>query len=308
MAEINSWNVSASSNTSASPDGWPENMTFSAVNDSAREDMAVIARWHKDTNGSVAVTGTNTYAADINADNGFALYDGFIFCGDFANANSTAATINLTPDGGAALGAKAIKKLTGVALVSGDIKAGAKVFMVYDGTNFQMLSPVGNIPSTATHPSSTDEALARYDSTAGNLQNSGWLLDNSNVLTAGGNLAGADKEFARLKLKDYAETVVAKGNLGATPAFDVSTANVQTGTVDQNISSSTMTNWPATGIAGSLTIFLTNGNFTIVWPTSVDWDGGTAPSLPTAGLTVLTFTSIDAGTIVHGMVASLASS
>jgi len=115
----------------------------------------------------------------------------------------------------------------------------------------------------------------------------------------------ADNLLTRPTIKDYGETVVAKGNLGATPAFDVSAGNVQTGTNSEAITSSTMTNWPATGIAGSLTLFLTNGGaFSIVWPTSVDWPGGTAPTLTASGVDILVFTSIDAGATVHGMLAS----
>jgi len=109
-------------------------------------------------------------------------------------------------------------------------------------------------------------------------------------------------------LTDYAETEVAKGSLGATPAWDLSTGNVQSGTNSEAITSSTMTNWPVTGDAGSLTIILTNGGaYSIVWPTSVDWPGGSAPTLTTSGVDILVFTSINAGTLVHGMVASTAS-
>lgn len=57
------------------------------------------------------------------------------------NVNTTASTVNVN-----GLGAKTIKKLDGVTdLVSGDIKAGQIVELEYDGTNFQMLSPVANV-------------------------------------------------------------------------------------------------------------------------------------------------------------------
>jgi len=138
MAEINDLSVDAASNIAR----FPENQLPSTVNNGARTLESIIGRWHKDTNGSVAVAGTNTYTATINADTGFALYDGFEFVGDFANGNTGAATINLTPHGGSALGAKAIKKNVSTALASGDIAAGAKVALIYDGTNFQMMSPV----------------------------------------------------------------------------------------------------------------------------------------------------------------------
>jgi hypothetical protein len=153
MAEINDLTATDASNTAR----FPEGMRVNAVNDSARALEGLIARWYKDTNGSVAVAGTDTFTATINADTGFSLYDGFVFMGDFANANTGAATISLTPDGGSALGAKAIKKGGSTALASGDIPAGGKILMVYDGTNFQMLSQTGNDASGAltTHMADT---------------------------------------------------------------------------------------------------------------------------------------------------------
>ena len=137
MAEINDLNVTAASNTAR----FPENQLPSTLNDNLRILESIFARWYKDTNGSVAVAGTNTYTATMNHDTGTALYDGLEFVGDFANANTGAATINLTPHGGSALGAKAIVKNGSSALSAGDIAAGAKVQLIYDGTNFQMISP-----------------------------------------------------------------------------------------------------------------------------------------------------------------------
>lgn len=53
--------------------------------------------------------------------------------------NTGAASLNLN-----ALGAKTIKKQKDIDLANGDIKAGQWVAVQYDGTNFQMLSPVSN--------------------------------------------------------------------------------------------------------------------------------------------------------------------
>jgi hypothetical protein len=64
----------------------------------------------------------------------------------YANtANTGAATLDL--DGGGALTAKTIKKLGGgitTDLATNDIRAGQYVDLIYDGTNFQMLSQLGN--------------------------------------------------------------------------------------------------------------------------------------------------------------------
>jgi hypothetical protein len=61
----------------------------------------------------------------------------------FANTiNTGAATVNIS-----SLGAKTIKKRVGgvtTDLDYGDIRAGAYVDLIYDGTNFQLLSEVGN--------------------------------------------------------------------------------------------------------------------------------------------------------------------
>ena len=124
--------------------------------------------------------------------------------------------------------------------------------------------------------------------------------------TLAGAVTGAAQIVSDLVLKDTAETTVAKGNFGATPAWDVSTGNAQWGTVDQAISSSTMTNWPASGTTGYLALEVINGGaYSIAWPTSVDWVGGTAPTLTSSGTDQLIFRSRDAGTTVLGFVAGL---
>lgn len=64
----------------------------------------------------------------------------------FANTiNTGAATVNIS-----SLGAQTIKKRKGaitVDLEDGDIRAGSYVDLVYDGTNFQLLSDLGSYPT-----------------------------------------------------------------------------------------------------------------------------------------------------------------
>ena len=45
---IKDWSITASSNNSAPPDGFPEGMAPSAVNDAARETMAQVRTWYED--------------------------------------------------------------------------------------------------------------------------------------------------------------------------------------------------------------------------------------------------------------------
>jgi hypothetical protein len=107
---------------------------------------------------------------------------------------------------------------------------------------------------------------------------------------------------------DYAESVnVVGGTGGGTQDFDIALGNVHTATVDTSANTFTFGNPSATGKSCSFTLILTNGaSQTVAWPASVDWAGGTAPTLTAAGVDILTFMTIDAGTIWYGFLAGAA--
>ena len=107
---------------------------------------------------------------------------------------------------------------------------------------------------------------------------------------------------------DYAETVNAIGATGGgTQDIDITAGNVVTATVDTSTNTFTFSNPSATGKSCSFTLILTNGGSeTVVWPGAVDWPAATAPTLTTAGVDVLTFFTLDAGTIWYGFAAGLA--
>jgi len=172
------------------------------------------------------------------------------------------------------------------------------------GTDGQVLTSTGagsppafeaaaSTPSGSTTVSGSVELLTNAEAITGS--------DTTRAMTATAMRAalvdGNDTVLGKFNIKDYGLVTVAKGNLGATPAFDISTGN-----------SSTFTNPTASDELCSFVLSLTNGGaFSIVWPTSVDWEGGTAPTLTTSGLDILVFMTYDGGTIWHGMLASLAS-
>jgi hypothetical protein len=124
---------------------------------------------------------------------------------------------------------------------------------------------------------------------------------------SGTDISFADNVVLRPEMKDYAESVNAIGATGGgTQDIDLTLGNVVTATVDTSTNVFTFSNPPATGKSGSFTLILTNGGSqTVTWPTSVDWAGATAPTLTTAGIDVITFTTIDAGTIWYGFAAGL---
>ena len=127
----------------------------------------------------------------------------------------------------------------------------------------------------------------------------GIAMDVNGDMTLGGGIACADEVIGRPRFTDYAETKVAM----SANAVDLSLGNVQTYTLSGN-QTLTFTNPPATGNAGSFTLIVTNGgSATLTWPTSVDWAGGSAPSLTSSGIDILTFMTIDAGTIWYGFAA-----
>ena len=73
-----------------------------------------------------------------------------------ANANTGASTINVDT-----LGAKTITRTDGAALQAGDITAGAIVSLIYDGTNFQIVSAVqGMITEAVTAQTAAEAAQA----------------------------------------------------------------------------------------------------------------------------------------------------
>jgi len=65
MADVSSWSPVAANNNAAAPNGFPEGMPPSGVNDSAREVMASVRRWHDEVGG--ILNGGSVYAYSTTA-------------------------------------------------------------------------------------------------------------------------------------------------------------------------------------------------------------------------------------------------
>ena len=136
----------------------------------------------------------------------------------------------------------------------------------------------------------------------------GISMDVNGDMTLGGGIACADEVIGRPRFTDYAETVNAIGNTGGgSQTIDLTLGNVVTATQTASETTYSFTNPSATGKSCSFTLILTNGasNSGTAWPGSVDWAGGSEPSLTSSGVDVLTFTTVDAGTIWYGFAAGL---
>jgi len=186
----------------------------------------------------------------------------------------------------------------GVATVAGEVSV---TTLDIGGTNVTStaaeLNILDGVTSTATELNYNDVT------TLGTVQTSKTVTADSN-----GTVNHADLIVQRPRFTDYAETLNALGDLGGgTDAIDITAGNVVSATVSTGAQTFTFTNPSATGKSCSFTLFLTNGGSqTVNWPGAVDWAGGTAPSLTSSGVDVLTFTTLDAGTIWYGFAAGLA--
>jgi hypothetical protein len=87
-----------------------------------------------------------------------------------------------------------------------------------------------------------------------------------------------------------------RSNIVAVAALDIdcSLGNFFTKTIAGN-STFTFSNAPSTR-AFAFTLEVTHTSGTITWPTTVRWPGGTAPTLTTSRVHLITFVTDDAGT------------
>ena len=90
-----------------------------------------------------------------------------------AGANTGAVTVDVS-----GVGAKAVTKNGATALEAGDITSGAVVRLHYDGTQFQVLSPNGNL--VAGPASSVDARIATFSGTSGKVLQDGIICLHGN--------------------------------------------------------------------------------------------------------------------------------
>ena len=138
-----------------------------------------------------------------------------------------------------------------------------------------------------------------------------WSATLTSMTLAGATISGAVDGGAQVisnpVVKDYGETVNAIGATGGgTQDIDITAGNVVTATVDTSTNTFKYSNPSTSGVSCSFTLILTNGGSqTVNWPASVDWAAATAPTLTAAGVDVLTFMTVDGGTIWYGFAGGL---
>tara|TARA_R100000935_G_scaffold47277_2_gene71017 strand:+ start:5014 stop:6420 length:1407 start_codon:yes stop_codon:yes gene_type:complete len=224
-------------------------------------------------NGAASGKITSKGAFDLELDTNNGTNSGSIKITDAANG-----AIDLAPNG------------TGTVVVKGNTNPGSVVFNCESNTHGQTVKAQ---PHSAT-------------------------VTNILTLPAGGNqeIVGttAIQTLASKQLKDYAETVYANGSKTAAFDLDLDNGNVQSFTVGSGTFNVGITNSLASQ-SNSMTIILTNGGAgTITFKAganggggaNVKYAGGTAPTLTSSGIDILTFTTFDGGTTYFGFAAGLA--
>jgi len=125
------------------------------------------------------------------------------------------------------------------------------------------------------------------------------------ALTLAGALTGADQTVSAINFKDYGHITNALGSAGGTRTINLTLGNSITATVATSTNTFVFSNPTASDELSMFILFLTNGGSqTVNWPGTVDWAGGTAPTLTASGIDILTFFTLDGGTIWHGVVNS----
>lgn len=146
----------------------------------------------------------------------------------------------------------------------------------------------------------TNRVISKYQVTAGDISTA-TLLSSFSTSSTGNALAGiyvrSDEEF--IYKHNYSDDVYEFSAAIQTNSIDLSSGSLFEFTLNQP-STLTFTNPPASGKALTFMIKVNNsGGNTITWPSSVKWDGGTAPQASTTN-EVYTLITTDGGTTYYG--------
>jgi hypothetical protein len=130
----------------------------------------------------------------------------------------------------------------------------------------------------------------------------------ANVTITGGSASNISVDFqdklaTRPTLKDYSINGEVLGLLNANTSLNFANANFFSATANANVTISFANASAANTLSGCVLALTNGGSQTLTW-SNVAWSGNTAPSLTSNGLDILVFVTYDAGTTVHGMVAS----
>ena len=164
----------------------------------------------------------------------------------------------------------------------------------------------GDIDHDSLANFASNEHFTQANITATGTVASGTWSSTISSATLGATLSCADVTIERPEFKDYGETLTT-ANTSTTYTIDLTNGNVFELTLTGNCTY-TFSNPPGSGIGGSFTLIQKqdgSGSRTVAWPASVDWAGGTGPTISSGAndVDVFTFVTTDAGTTWYGFTA-----
>lgn len=158
MPGLNDWDAVAANNNDSPPDGAPEGMAFSAVNNVMREMMAVRKRHYEDTNGSKQSAGDSVNLTLTLSEPYAAYFNGMTVKFSAGTTNTTTApTMNVN-----SLGAIPIKDANAGTVIVGAIQTGGVYTLTYRDGEF-LLSNVRYPDETQVGYQATDILTADVD-------------------------------------------------------------------------------------------------------------------------------------------------
>ena len=240
------WSTSAASNNSAdSSVNWAEGMAPSAVNNSARAEMASMAMWLGDNSGVLASSGSSSAYTITSKQVSTALVDGYTIAARMHVANNASATLNV--DG---VGAKAIHLYAGTPVAGGEFLAGSIQHFTYNSASTcwvlhdyrpasisSLLGADGTVSApTFSFSSDTDSGLYRIGAnnvgmTMGGTKITDWSTAGVSITgthTVSGKITGSSSmEVTGNAL--FSGTVTASGKLTASSSLEVTGAALLSG-------------------------------------------------------------------------------
>lgn len=125
--EVFDFDILANNNNNTPPDGFPENMQYSEVNNAAREFMAAIARYLVLQQGQTTGGAGNAYELASSITSFFSAYpDGVTAIFEADKTNTGASTFKIGTGA-----AKALVHTGGAAVTSGEIVSGSRYLVQY---------------------------------------------------------------------------------------------------------------------------------------------------------------------------------
>ena len=215
---------------------------------------------------------------------GFTLETGAEVCVKFTVTN-TASPVTLNVN---STGAKQIQ-YRGTAISAANIAANRVYRFVYDGTYYQLQGDIN-----------TDTTVTQNVSTASGL----YPILCRNVTGTSTGTGGATFD-SYVKAHHGYGIIEARQVFCYTQSVSASTITVYEGacftkTIEED--TTLVFDGVLTSRSATFSLVLTNGGaYTVTWPSSVKWAGGTIPSLTASGIDIITFLTVDGGTTWYGV-------